>query len=106
MRFTSPLLATCLICLPCLAQAQAQRELLGKLVKGHDQTRTPVDNVSVTLDEDGSRDLTKGGGLFRLFLAEPLKSGVEVTITVSVPGYAIYEPPGGKLTVPVDLIHR
>jgi tetratricopeptide (TPR) repeat protein len=29
-----------------------------------------------------------------------------VTITVTVPGYAVYEPPGGKLIVPVDLIHR
>lgn len=102
MRFISLLLANCIL---CLAHAQAQRELLGKLVTGDDQSRTPVDNVSISLDEDGSHDLTKDGGLFRLFLADSLKPGVEVTITVTMPGYAVYEPPGGKLTVPVDLIH-
>jgi tetratricopeptide (TPR) repeat protein len=103
MRFISLLLASCLI---CLAPAQAQRELLGKLVKGDDQSRTPVNNVSVSLDEDGSHDVTKGGGLFHLFLSDALKPGVEVTITVTIPGYAVYEPPGGKLKVPEDLIHR
>ena len=90
----------------CLAYAQAQRELLGKLVRGDDQSRAPVENVSVSLDEDGSRDVTKNGGLFHLFLSPALKPGVEITITVTMPGYAIYEPPGGKLIVPVDLIHR
>jgi tetratricopeptide (TPR) repeat protein len=103
MRRTSLLLASFLF---CLAYAQAQRELLGKLVKGDDQSRVPVDNVSVSLEEDGSQDVTKNGGLFQLFLSDVLKPGVEVTITVTVPGYAVYEPPGGKLIVPVDLIHR
>jgi tetratricopeptide (TPR) repeat protein len=103
MRRTSLLLANFLF---CLAYAQAQRELLGKLVKGDDQSRAPVENVSVSLDEDGSRDVTKSGGLFHLFLSDLLKPGVEVTITVTMPGYAVYEPPGGKLIVPVDLIHR
>jgi tetratricopeptide (TPR) repeat protein len=103
MRRTSLILANFLF---CLAYAQAQRELLGKLVKGDDQSRTPVGNVSVSLDEDGSHDITKDGGLFHLFLSDALKPGVEVTITVTMPGYAVYEPPGGKLIVPVDLIHR
>ena len=85
---------------------QTGGELLGKLVKGDDQSRSPIDNVSVSLDEDGSHDLTKAGGLFQLSLAKPLQPGVEVTITVALPGYAIYEPPGGKLTVPVDLTQR
>ena len=100
---TSLVLANFLFCLAC---AQAQRELLGKLVKGDDQSRTPVENVSVSLDEDGSHDVTKNGGLFHLFLSPALKPGVEVTITITMPRYAVYEPPGGKLIVPVDLIHR
>src|ERR1019366_2517481 len=103
MRPISLLLASCLL---CLAHAHAQRELLGKLVKGDDQSRTPVDNVSVSLDEDGSHDVTKDGGLFHLFLSAALKPGVEVTVTVTAAGYAVYEPTGGKLIVPVDLIHR
>jgi hypothetical protein len=103
MRFVRVVLAVSLI---YLGQAHAQRELLGKVVKGDDQSRTPVDNISVSLDEDGSHDVTKDGGLFHLFLSDSLKPGVEITITVTMPGYAVYEPPGGKLTVPVDLIHR
>src|ERR1700693_5279023 len=103
MRFTSLLLTFCMF---CLAHAEAQSELLGKRVKGDDQSRTPVDNVSVSLDEDGSHDVTTDGGLFPLFLSDALKPGVEITITVRAPGYSVYDPPGGKLTVPVDLIHR
>lgn len=103
IRFISFLLANCLF---CFVSAQAQRELLGKLVKGDDQSRTPIENVSVSLDEDGSHDVTKSGGLFHLFLSDPLKPGVEVTITVTMPGYAVYKPPGGKRIVPVDSIHR
>ena len=87
MRFAKLLLlGTCLV---NLANAQAHRELLGKLVKGDDQSRTPVDNVSVSLDESGGHDITKDGGLFHLFLSDALKPGVEVTITVTFPGYAI-----------------
>ncbi|WP_353061940.1 hypothetical protein RBB77_11550 [Tunturibacter psychrotolerans] len=102
MRLVSLLLASCLVS----AHAQAQRELLGKLVKGDDQSRTPADNVAVSLDEDGSHDVTRDGGLFHLFLSDALKPGVEVTISATIPGFAIYEPPGGKLTVPMDLVHR
>lgn len=93
MRFISLFLASCFV---CLAHAQAHSQLLGKLVKGDDQSRTPVDSVSVSLDEDGSHDVTKDGGLFRLFLSNDLKPGVEVTITVTMPGFAVYEPPGGS----------
>jgi tetratricopeptide (TPR) repeat protein len=103
MRRASLVLANFLFCLVC---AHAQKDLLGKLVKGDDQSRTPVKNASVSLDEDGSHDLTNDTGLFRLFLSDALKPGVEVTITVAVPGYAIYDPPGGKLIVPADHIHR
>ena len=99
MRFISLFLASCFV---CLAHAQAHSQLLGKLVKGDDQSRTPVDSVSVSLDEDGSHDVTKDGGLFQLFLPDVLRAGDEVTITVAVPGYAIYEPPGGKLRIPSD----
>jgi hypothetical protein len=93
-------------CLLLGAHAGAQTDLLGKLVEGDDQSRTGIDNVSVSLDEDGSHDVTKDGGLFHLHLASSLRPGVEVTITVAMPGYAIYEPPQGKLVVPLDLIHR
>lgn len=61
MRLITTLFAGCLL---CVAHAHGQRELLGKLVKGDDPSRTPVDNVSVSLDEDGSHDVTKDGGLF------------------------------------------
>jgi hypothetical protein len=86
-----------------LATAQSPRQLLGKLVKGHDQSQAPVENAKVILDESGSHDVTKDGGLFQLFLPDVLRAGDEVTITLTVPGYAIYEPPGGKLRIPADL---
>jgi hypothetical protein len=59
-------------CIASLANAQAKRELLGKLVKGDDHSRTPVDNVTVSLDESGGHDVTKDGGLFQLFLSDAL----------------------------------
>ena len=65
MRLVSLLLASCLV---FHAEAQAQTELLGKLVKGDDQSRTPVDNVGISLDEDDSHDLTRDGGGFTCFL--------------------------------------
>jgi hypothetical protein len=103
MRFSRVLLASWVL---CLAHAHAQRELLGKLVKEDDQLWTPIDNVSLSSDADANHDVTKDGGLFRLFLADSLKPGDEVSITVTIPGYAVYEPPGGKLTVPLDMTHR
>ena len=89
-------------CLACLANAQSPRQLLGKIVKGDDQSQSPLDNVKVVLDESGSHDISKDGGLFQLFLPDVLRAGDEVTITVTVPGYAIYEPPGGKVRIPSD----
>lgn len=90
--------------LPFVTIAQRQnceQWLLGKLVKADDQARTPVDNVAVQLDESGGVDTTKNG-LFRFCLPKVLESGVEVTITATVPGYAVYQPPGGKLRIPPD----
>ena len=103
MRVTGALfLATCLTCIACTANAQSPRELLGKIVKGDDPSQSPLDNVKVVLDESGSHDISRDGGLFQLFLPDVLRAGDEVTITVTVPGSAIYEPPGGKLRIPSD----
>jgi tetratricopeptide (TPR) repeat protein len=84
------------------ASAQSGRRLLGKLVKGDDQSKAPVANVDVVLDESGSHDTTQADGLFCIFLPDVLGPGVEVTVSVTVPGFAIYEPPGGKLRIPSD----
>lgn len=100
MRASSALFLA--VCLPCLANAQSPRQLLGKIVKGDDQLASPLENVEVVLEESGSRDISKSGGLFQLFLPAVLRAGDEVTITVTAPGYAIYEPPGGKLRIPAD----
>jgi len=101
MRITSTLFLAA--CFACFANAQPPRRLLGKLVKGDDQAQAPLENAKVVLDESGSHDVTKDGGLFQLFLPDVLRAGDEVTITVTVPGYATYEPPGGKLRIPADL---
>ena len=90
-------------CLACPTNAGSRRELLGKIVSGDDQSQSPIDNVKVVLDESGSHDISKDGGLFQLFLPDVLRAGDEVTITVTAPGYAVYEPPGGKLRIPADL---
>ena len=90
-------------CFACLADAQSPRRLLGKLVKGDDQFQAPLENAQVGLDESGGRDVTKDGGLFQFFLPDVLRGGDEVTITVTVPGYAISEPPGGRFRIPADL---
>ena len=100
MRLTIALVLAA--CLASLANAQSPRQLLGKIVKGDDPSQRALDNVKVVLDESGSHDITKDGGLFQLFLPDVLKAGDEVTITVTVPRYAIYEPPGGKLRIPAD----
>ncbi len=86
-------------------QAQTSRQLLGKVVKGDDQSQTPVTAAKVVLDESGSEFEIKPGdnGLFHVFLPDIFRPGQEVTISVSVPGYAVYEPPGGKVRVPDDL---
>ncbi len=90
-------------CLGFLVNGQSQRKLLGKLVKGDDQSRAPVGNAKVVLDESGSQDVTRGGGLFELFLPDVLRPGDEVTVTATVLGFAIYEPPGGRVRIPADL---
>jgi len=98
MRFTYALFLAA--CLTCTANAQSPRELLGKIVRGDDPSQRPLDHVKVALDESGSHDISKDGGLFRLFIPEGLRAGDEVTISVTAPGYAIFEPPGGKLRIP------
>ena len=104
MRLSSTIFFTaCLAGLGCLANAQSPRELLGKIVTGDDQSQSPLDSVKIVLDESGSHDISKDGGLFQLFLPDVLKAGDEITITATAPGYAIYEPPGGKLNIPSDL---
>jgi hypothetical protein len=87
----------------CLAAAQPKRELLGKLVKGDDPSQPPVPLAKVVLDESGSHDISNDDGLFHLFLPEVLRPGDEVTITVTVAGFAVFEPPGGKLRIPADV---
>ena len=87
----------------CLtASAQSRRSLLGKLVKGDDQSKVAVANAAVVLNEPGSHDTTDPDGLFSLFLPDLLRPGDEVTVSVTVPGYAIYDPPGGKVRIPSD----
>jgi hypothetical protein len=87
MRIVGALLATA-ACLACLVNAQPAptRHLLGKIVKGDDQSQSPMDNVKVVLDESGSHDLSKDGGLFELFLPDVLRAGYEVTVSVTAPG--------------------
>ena len=102
MRVTGALFLAA--CLACPTNAQSPRQLLGKIVKGDDQSQSPLDNLKVVLDESASHDISKDGGLFQLFLPDVLRAGDEVTISVTVPGYAVYEPPGGKLRIPADLL--
>ena len=95
-------IGACLACLAVIANAQSPRQLLGKIVEGDDQSQRPLAGVKVLLDESGSHDISKDSGLFQLFLPDVLRAGDEVTLSVVVPGYAIYDPPGGKLRVPAD----
>src|SRR5271165_3056905 len=85
--------------------AQAHRELLGKVVKGDDQSQAPVANAKVVLDESGSQFEIKPGdnGLFHVFLPDIFRPGDEATISVAAVGYAVYEPPLGKVRIPGDL---
>jgi tetratricopeptide (TPR) repeat protein len=93
------------IFLASAASAQSQRELLGKLVRGDDQSKVPVAGAKVVLDEAGSHGISNDDGLFHVFLPDAYRPGDEVTVTVTFPGYAVYEPAGGKLTIPADLVH-
>ena len=90
-------------CAVCVASAQSGRQLLGRLVQGDDQSQHPVAHVKVVLEESGGHDLSDDDGHFRLFLPDKLRPGDEVSITVTAPGFAVYEPPGGKLRIPADL---
>src|SRR5579872_2593472 len=83
--------------------AQSPRQLLGKLVKGDDQSQYPLTNAKVVLEESGSQDISNDNGHFHLFLPDIYSPGDEITISVVALGYAIYEPPGGKLRIPKDL---
>src|SRR5215469_15243960 len=88
--------------LTCQMNAQAHRELLGKVVKGDAQSQAPVATAKVVLDEASSEFEIKPehNGLFHVFLPDIFRPGDEVTISVTAAGYAVYEPPGGKLRVP------
>ena len=85
------------------AGAQAQRQLLGKLVQGDEPSPVPVANAKVVLDDSGSHDVSDSDGFFRLFLPDMLRAGNEITVTVTLPGYAILEPPGGRVRIPAQL---
>ena len=78
---------------------------MGKVVKGDDQSQAPVATAKVVLDESGSQFEVKPGdnGLFHVFLPDIFRPGDEVTISVAAAGYAVYEPPGGKVRIPADL---
>jgi len=69
---------------------------------GDDQSAVPLAKTKVVLDESGSEGVTDDNGRFHLFLPEVLRSDDEVTITVTAPGFAVYEPAGGKLRIPSD----
>ena len=108
MRFRRTLVFAAYLVSIATAQPQScNRWLLGKLVKGDDQSRMPVNNATVHLEESGGVDVTKDG-FFRFCLPKQLESGEEVTISATVADYAIYNPPDGKLRIPrdPDLAHR
>jgi hypothetical protein len=78
MRMTGAIFL--IACFSCSTNAQSPRVLLGKIVKGDDQAQIPIENAKVVLDESGSHDISKEGGLFNLFLPDVLRAGDEVTI--------------------------
>src|SRR5271165_7108158 len=83
--------------------ALAQRQLLGKVVKGDVPPQQAAARAKVVLDDSGGQTLTDDNGLFHLFLPDALHAGDEVTITVTVLGYGVFDPPAGKLRIPSDL---
>ena len=93
----------CAILLTLTAPAQSRRELLGKVVKGDDQSQTPAVHAKVVLDESGSHDISDDDGHFRLFIPDLFSAGHEITIKVTLPGFAVYEPAGGRIRLPDDL---
>src|ERR1700733_4645301 len=100
MRRVLPIVIALIVA--CSVNAQVQQQLLGKVVKGDDPPQVPVVNAKVVLDEAGSRSISDNEGLFHLFLPDVLRSGDEVTVTVTAPGYAVFEPAGGQLRIPSD----
>jgi hypothetical protein len=96
-------LLTVFVLAACLTHAQARRELQGRIVKGDAPSQSAVANANIVLEESGSRDVTNDDGHFRLFVPDLLRPGDEITITVTVAGYAVYEPPGGSFRIPADL---
>ena len=53
--------------------------------KAIDQSKNPVANAEVVLDESGSHHTSHEDGLFSLFLPDVLRTGDEVTVSLTVP---------------------
>jgi len=79
----------------------ANRNLRGKvLLATRENTPEPVPNAQVTLEQTGESATSNSAGLFSLPLPPSFMEGEEISINISVPGFAIFHPMGGRIRIP------
>jgi hypothetical protein len=81
----------------------AARMFHGKVVKAHEGFSEPVANANVTLDQTGNVVTSNSAGLFFMPVPAVMKEGGEIKFSISVPGYAVYQPVEGRTRVPAQL---
>ncbi len=92
-----------LIAVSNFALSQMKRELKGEVVTAQSGERIEYHAlVTVRLKGHGVKTQTNSDGEFRLGLKDELKAGIEVTLEVDKPGYAIYRPYKGQWTLLQD----
>lgn len=65
---------------------------------------TPAARVEVTIAETGGSDIADGKGLFRLTLPTAFPPGVQISVDVAKPGWAVWQPEEGKTPIPQGLL--
>jgi hypothetical protein len=87
------------------AQSQpAARFLHGKVVKTlRENVSEAVPNANITLEQTGKSVTSNSLGLFFLPIPQSFPAGEEITINIDAPGYAIFQPVGGRARVPKEL---
>ncbi len=87
------------------AQPQPTAHVLhGKVVKTlRENVSETVPKANITLEQTGKSVTSNSTGLFFLPLQSSFSAGEEITINIDAPGYAIFQPVGGRARVPKEL---
>ena len=84
----------------CLADAGPHRELLGKVEKGNGRSSQVAARVTVVVF--GGPHFTDDNGLFHIPVPDNVQPGDNIEISVTAPGYAMYEPRDGQIRIPTE----